>query len=163
MAAADVVIGKVTGVHGVQGWLKVMPYTEQPEAATQYQPWRLAGVEARVTAHKRNGVGLLVKLEGLDDRDQAKALVGQLISVARSALPVLEGEYYWADLIGLQVVDTQGKTLGTVVSMLETGVHDVVVVKQGKREFALPYRRGDVIKAIDLLQGTMTVDWEDEL
>ncbi len=162
MAARDVVIGKVTGVHGVQGWLKVMPYTEKPEAAAGYQPWHIAGQTVTVKQHRVNGKGLLVKLEGLDDRDVAKTYVGQQISVVKDALPKLENEFYWSDLIGLQVVSTQGRTLGTVISMLETGVHDVVVVK-GQHEFALPYRFGEVITAIDLEKGTMTVDWDDEI
>lgn len=160
--AERVVIGKITGVHGVQGWLKVMPYTEVPQNAASYQPWLLNGKQACVAQHRVNGKGLLVKLEGLDDRDLAKAYVGQQVTVEKAQLPKLESEFYWSDLVGLNVVSVEGKALGTVSSMLETGVHDVVVVK-GKREFGIPYRLGEVITNIDLEQGTMTVDWDDEI
>ena len=162
MAAHGVVIGKITGVHGVQGWLKFMPYTQEPENAARYQPWLLGEKPVTVTDYRRNGKGLLVKLDKLDDRDEAKALVGQQVSVERTALPALEKGHYWADLIGLQVINTEGKALGIVDSMLETGANDVLVVKQGKHEFAVPYRLGSVITEIDLVQGTITVDWNDE-
>ncbi|MDH3588332.1 MAG: ribosome maturation factor RimM [Gammaproteobacteria bacterium] len=159
-------VGYISGLHGVQGWLKVYSYTDPVENIFEYRPWLLAHQsEHRVTDlvdAKRHGSGLIVKLEGIDDRDQAATLVGAQILVAREQLPPTdEGEYYWADLVGLQVVTDDGRELGTVERLFETGANDVMVVR-GERERLIPWILGDVIDQVDLDSGCIRVRWDPE-
>lgn len=164
---AKVVLGKITGVHGIKGEIKIMPYTQPPEAIANYQPWQLERSRGpnqmlTTTQMRRQGEGLVVKLEGLDDRDEAKTLVGGFIVIDREQLPVLEEGHYWADLIGLQVTTVDGVNLGKVDYLFETGANDVLVVKDAERERLIPYRLGDVVVEVNLEKGTMTVDWDPE-
>jgi 16S rRNA processing protein RimM len=101
-------------------------------------------------------------LEGVDDRDQALQLSGLKIFVDRSQFePAKPGEYYWADLIGLEVRETSGRSLGTVANMMETGSNDVMVV-QGERERLIPFVIGEFVKNVDLNQGVLIVDWDPD-
>ena len=101
---------------------------------------------------------MVAKLAGVDDRDQAFALRGADISIPRDALPpVAEGEFYWADLVGLDVVNLQGEHLGQIDDLLETGANDVLVVK-GDRERLLPYVDAIVLE-VNLVDRMIRVDW----
>ncbi|HSP00179.1 MAG TPA: ribosome maturation factor RimM [Thioalkalivibrio sp.] len=166
MERHSIVLGRVTGLYGVQGWVKVFSDTRPREAITRYDPlmlghegnWR----EAPVDGAKAHGKGVIIKFQGCDDRDAAAALMGQEIAVWRDQLPPLpDGEYYWADLVGLQVINEEGVQLGTVDSLFETGANDVIVVK-GERERLIPYVSGDVVRKVDLAAGTLTVDWDPD-
>lgn len=107
---------------------------------------------------KNNSV--IAKLDGIDDRDQAANLVGSSIYVKLAQLPALQdGEYYWSDLVGLNVKTSSGTWLGVVDSLLETGANDVLIVK-GDRERAIPFLQGSTILSIDLDNGLMIVDWD---
>jgi 16S rRNA processing protein RimM len=161
-----ITLGKITGVHGIKGEIKVMPYTQPPEAIAEYQPWHLERTHGpnqplNVSTFRRQGEGLVVKLQGLDDRDEAKALVGGFIVIDRAQLPPLEKGYYWADLVGLQVLSPEGVNLGKVDYLFETGSNDVLVIKEGSTERLIPYRLGDVVLEVNLEKGYMTVDWEE--
>jgi 16S rRNA processing protein RimM len=108
-----------------------------------------------------SGDGLAAKLAGLEDRDAALRLKGLQIAVPRAALPPTQSnEYYWTDLLGMQVVTVQGVSLGTVDQMMETGANDVMVVA-GERERLIPFI-GDVVKTVDLAARLITVDWDPE-
>ena len=101
------------------------------------------------------------------DRDSATALVGREIAVTRQQLPALdEGDYYWRDLLGLQVINLDDVTLGTVANLMETGANDVLVVEShsdGERqERLIPYIREQVIRHVDLEQGVIRVDWDPD-
>ncbi len=159
-------MGRVTGAFGVRGWLKVLSDAEPPEALLEYSPWllQLGGEWKTYKALEGSvhGKGLIVRLQGVDDRDQAELLRGAEIAVQRAQLePLEEGEYYWADLIGLRVVTTQGVDLGRVERLMETGANDVLVVR-GDRERLIPYLPSDVVTSIDLDAGEMQVDWDPE-
>ncbi|HFD92374.1 MAG TPA: ribosome maturation factor RimM [Gammaproteobacteria bacterium] len=159
-----VVVGRVSGIYGVKGWVKVFSYTEPRENILKYSPWMVCrGGQWRPLALKmgrRQGSGIIAHLEGYDDRDQARALMGADIAVRRDQLADAgPGEYYWVDLIGLRVKTLQGEDLGRVDHLLETGANDVLVVR-GKEEILIPYVRDDVVTGIDLEAGVMTVDWE---
>lgn len=161
-----IVLGKITGVHGIKGEIKIMPYTQPPEAIAEYQPWQLERTHGpnqtlSVAQLRRQGEGLVVKLQGYDDRDESKTLVGGFITVDREQLPVLEQGFYWADLIGLQVKTVNGVDLGKVDYLFETGSNDVMVVI-GERERLIPYRLNDVVVEVDLANMTMIVDWDPE-
>ncbi len=159
-------LGRICGVFGLQGWLKIFSDTEPREGITRYQQWILTdGKRQRrvmLEEGKRRGKGVIAKLKGIDDRNAAELLIGQVIAVNRVDLPVLEnGEYYWSDLIGLNVVNMQGSSLGKIESLFATGANDVMVVR-GERERLIPWDRGQVIKKIDLEKRQMDVDWDPD-
>ncbi|WP_457668792.1 ribosome maturation factor RimM [Thiolapillus sp.] len=160
-----VTLGRISGLHGVQGWLKVFSDTRPRENILEYSPWYLRrgqGWEKWIPENgRRQGKQVLVKLQGCNDRESARELMESAIAVRRSQLPESANEYYWADLEGLQVVTTQGVELGTVSYLFETGANDVLVV-QGERERLLPWIWKQVIRNVDLAQGRIVVDWDPE-
>ena len=130
----QIILGKVGAVYGIKGWLRIHSFTDETDAILDYFPWSLKlGNNTRtvdVTDWRKHNKGLVVKVGGIDDRDDAQALVGSEILTNESALPELsQGDYYWRDLIGMAVVTTKGYDLGVVSDMLETGANDVLVVK----------------------------------
>ncbi len=158
-------LGKVTGVWGVRGWIKLVSYTERAEDIFNYQPWSLLqdGQETVVSLldGKRQGSGLVASIEGTTERDQAEQWIGRQIAVRREQLPELpEGDYYWRELIGLQVMTRDGMQLGKVKSILPTGANDVLVVS-GEREHLVPYLP-EIVIAVDLGLSRITVDWDPE-
>jgi len=167
-----VVLGEIVSVHGIRGAVKVNSGTDPLDNVLDYPKWILRrGAETRtvtVLEGRVQGRILVVTLEGVSDRDQALALVGYEICVARDALPDLEqGEFYWHQLEGLQVVTVEGQLLGRVDHLLETGSNDVLVVKPcdgslDQRERLLPYLPDLYVKSIDLQAGMMQVDWDPE-
>ncbi|WP_263260691.1 ribosome maturation factor RimM [Pseudomonas sp. RIT-PI-S] len=164
-----IVIGKIVSVHGVRGEVKVYSFTDPIENLLQYKSWtlRLEGNVKQVemiSGRSQNKV-LVAKLKGLDDREEARLLAGYEICIARSLLPDLtDGDYYWYQLEGLQVINGEGQVLGKVDHLLETGANDVMVVKPcagslDDRERLLPYT-DDCVQAIDLDAGIMRVEWD---
>ena len=165
-AARLVVIGRVAGVYGVRGWIKVHSFTEPPEAILEHPSWRLwTGSEwrpAELMEGRRHGKLVLAHLASCDDRDVARTMVGAELAVLRTELPDPgPGGFYWADLVGLTVRTVAGVELGVVDRLLETGANDVLVVN-GEKERLIPYVRGDVVTGVDLERGVMTVDWDPE-
>lgn len=161
-----IVLGRVTGLFGVRGWVKVFSNTQPREGIVKYSPWQLRlGDEWRsfvVADGQAQGKGVIARLEGVDDRDAAAALMGADIAIWREQLPPPEeGEIYWADLEGLAVETVEGRTLGKVSYLLETGANDVLVV-QGERERLIPFVREQVVKEVDLQGGRIVVDWDPE-
>jgi 16S rRNA processing protein RimM len=159
-------VGRIVGLHGVDGWVKVESWTEPRLRIFSYQPWRLtlAGSEFEVAAAQghEQGKGMVAKLPGCDDRDAAAKLVGAMIQVPRSALPKPKrGEYYWTDLEGLAVVTVEGVDLGKVSHLFATGANDVLVVS-GERERLIPFVTGQFVKEVDLDAGRITVDWDKD-
>lgn len=161
-----VIVGRVSGVYGVRGWVRIESYTEPPLNVVQYSPWCLEvrgeWLTVEVTDGRRQGRGVLAAVAGCVDREQARRLVGASISVRREQLPELEeGGYYWADLLGLRVRTSAGVELGTVQRLLETGANDVLVVA-GERERLIPFIMGSVVMSIDLERGSMVVSWDPD-
>ena len=139
-------------------------YTQPREAILDYQQWFLKqdgnwrGVE--VADGKKHGKGVIVRLAGLNDRDQAAALIDCDIAVERDTLPEAdEGSFYWTDLEGLKIVHRDGTDLGRVAYLMETGANDVLVTT-GKPERLIPFIMGKVVLDVDLAEGLITVDWE---
>ena len=159
-----VILGRIVGLFGVRGWVKVYSYTEPREAVLDYKDWLLSrnGRWQRVVLAegKRHGKAVIARLEGIEDRDAAAELTGSEISVDRDTLPNPgEGHYYWADLEGLTVVHKDGTELGKVAYLMATGANDVLVV-DGPAERLIPFLTGEVILDVDLAAGIMRVDWE---
>lgn len=161
-----VVLGRVSGLFGVNGWVRIFSHTVPREGILRYEPlflenqgqWR----ECKVEAGRVHGAGVVAKFVDCDDRDQATALVQSAIAVRRAQLPPpAPGEYYWTDLEGLRVVTLAGVELGVVSHLLATGANDVVVV-QGERERLLPFIKEQVVIAVDLAQRQMIVDWDPD-
>lgn len=159
-------VGKVSGTFGVKGWVKVFSFTDPRDNILSYSPWLLKkGSESKtvkVIDGKLQGKTLVAQLEGVIDRDLAEALLGWDVLIAQNQLPATKaGEYYWSELIGLQVENLQGVYLGTVDSLLETGANDVLIIR-GDRERAIPFIQGQHVIEIDLNQRKMKVDWDPE-
>lgn len=159
-----VTLGRINGVHGVRGWLKVYSYTEPRDNVIRYRRWMLlkdgTQVAAEVEEGHLHGAAVIAKLAGTDDRDGARAWIGADIAVERAALPELEpGEYYWSDLEGLAVVSTSGEPLGSVDHLIETGAHDVLVLDGDK---LIPFAPGEVVREVDLEAGRIVVDWSSD-
>ena len=154
-------LGRIVGVFGVKGWLKVESYTDPREAILSYPAWRLDKPESadyRIVAGRKHGRQVVASLELIEDRDRARQLVGATISVQRSALPQLKPrEYYRADLIGLRVVNEQGLELGRVERFVETKAHALMVVR-GAEEHWLPVTPQH-LRRVDLASGEIRVDW----
>ena len=163
-AGRPLVIGRLTGVYGVKGWLKVYSFTQPRENILQYNPWLLkrdaTWQPVKVEAGRQQGKGIVVKLEGISDRNDALALRNTEIAIHHDQLGSLaEGEYYWSDLIGLEVKNLAGDDLGKVVSLLETGADDVLVIR-GDKERLVPFVQPDIVKSVNLSSGQIIVDWE---
>ena len=161
-----ITLGKVIGVFGVQGWVKVYSHTAKQEDILNYKSWHLlrngSWSQVAVLAGKRQGKGLIARFENVNDRDAALALNGTVIGIPREDLPELaKDEYYWSDLIGLNVSTLEGLELGTIDYLFETGANDVMVVK-GDRERWLPWIMKDVVKSVDLSVGSIVVDWDPD-
>lgn len=164
-------LGKVGAVYGIKGWLKIHSFTDDPEAIFDYTPWSLnlgeKSQSANVTDWRKHNNGLIAKVAGIEDRDQAQSLVGYEISVRPEELPELpEGEFYWKDLMGMQVVTSNGYDLGVVSDMMETGANDVLVVKAnfndgfGKKERLIPYLLDQVVINVSQENKQIEVDWD---
>lgn len=159
-------VGEISGVFGIKGWVKVFSFTDERENILNYSPWLLKkGGETKVInvlGGTLQGGAVVARLDGVEDRDQAAALMGWLIFITPEQLPkAAEDEYYWSDLIGLTVETVEGVILGSVENLLETGANDVVIVK-GERQRAIPFLQGRTITRIDLTTRTMIVDWDPD-
>lgn len=160
-----VLLGHISGLFGVKGWVKVFSYTRPRTQILNYRAWRTGADKMHILAvengraHKE---GIIAKFAGIDDRDQAVSLLDAEIHVLANELPELPvTEFYWHQLIGLQMVDCQQQSLGTIVRMMETGANDVFIVRaKDKKEHLVPYIKDQVVKQIDLESASILVDWD---
>lgn len=167
-------MGRVVASYGVQGWLKVQPFTAAKNTLLTYRQWSLidrqgATRDYRLKEGKVHGEHVLAALEGVMAREEAAALQGMSIAVPREALPALDpGEVYFVDLIGLKVINREGEMLGTVTAVQEYGAQPVLHVRppeevnsEAKKaaEILIPFV--DVyIDAVELAAGNLKVDWQ---
>lgn len=165
-----IMLGRISGVYGVKGWVKVFSDTDPREGIANYSEWLLKRQHGwqRITVEngRKQGKNIVVKLAGIDDRNMAATLSGCEIAVSRDQIASAKpGDYYWIDLEGLKVVTTAGVDLGSVDHLIETGANDVLVVREeesGTRERLIPWLPGEVVTEVDLEGGQMTVDWDPE-
>lgn len=160
-----VTLGRIVGLFGVKGWVKVHSDTRPREGILQYSPWQLGRhgqwKEIKLAEGRAQGAGVIARLEGCSDRDQAQALIGSEIAVRAEQLPAAkQDEYYWAQLEGLRVVNLQGAELGKVSHLFETGSNDVLVVS-GERERLIPFTKY-AVHEVDLERRQIRVDWDPE-
>lgn len=167
-----IVLGRITAPYGVHGWLRLHPFGDEPQRWQEIKRWWLGADSERfdgwrayaLQTLRTHGKGWVVKLAGVDDRTAAEAMVGLYVGAPRNALPQPEpDEYYWADLVGLEVVNEAQEPLGRVAEMMEAGAHAVMAVRQGEGEQAverlLPFVAA-VVKDVDVPAGVIRVAWE---
>ncbi len=166
LAGEDIVVlGRIVDPYGIQGWLRLHPFGDDPQAwakmpvwwvAKEGEPWR----ECKLKGFKIHANGVVVLLDGVADRTTAEAMKGILVGAPREELPETDkDEFYWADLIGLDVINSAGEQLGKVAGLLETGANDVLrVVAEDETERLLPFVSA-VVLAVDKKAGCIRVEW----
>ena len=156
---ALLLIGRVIGPHGVRGLLKIDSYARSEDtlltAGRIYLKQRNGEISecAIVSAVPHKGASL-IRLDGLDSRDQVEPYCGAEIFIPKAAVSRGEDEYFWHELIGLRVYLETGRYLGTLEEIVSTAANDIYVVREGKEEFLIPAIH-DVVKTIDLENGKM--------
>jgi 16S rRNA processing protein RimM len=175
LPADAIEVGRIADAWGIKGWFKVLPHSASPEALFSSKRWYLQPSERgaktfsgtvllRVREAKEHSDTIVASAQDVDDRGAAEALKGARIFVARSSFPTAgTDEYYWVDLIGLEVVNREGAGLGTVRELLSTGPQTVLVIEyfeQGKvLERMIPFV-SVYVDSVDLAARRITVDWQ---
>ena len=159
-------MGKIVSSHGIKGWLKIYPFTENVATLNDYSDWLVSKdekvwlrykVEKTIIKNK----SILVKFTDLNNRNDSDSLNKNIVGIERSDLPELApNTFYWSDLIGLDVINKKNIYYGVVDNMMETGSNDVIIVK-GKKEILIPYLPDVVIK-VDVEAKKILVDWDEE-
>lgn len=168
-----IVLGRITSVYGVKGWIKVYSYTEPMDQILDYPVWLISNGgpwrSVEVDSGRSHGKGMVAHIVGCDDREIAKSYSGYEIAVYKTQLPQLTNdEFYWHQLEGLFVKTVDNQLLGRVNYMMSAGgANDVIVVKSckdsiDKRERMIPYLFDQVVKKVDLAEQTIEVDWDPE-
>jgi len=162
-------IGKITGVHGLRGDLVVFSYTNPVNNLLEYANLTLNNDLVTINTKIKSGYvqknRLIIKLHNIDNRSDAEKLHGYQIYIGYEQLPKLpQDEYYWHELIGLQVINTENQFLGKVDNLLATGANDVLIVKPclgsfDEKERLLPYTKNCVLN-VDIANKTITVEWD---
>ena len=166
---SKLIVGKIVGLFGVEGWIKLESYAEPRARIFKYRPWFVSGagsseIEFESAQGRAQGKGIIARLPGIEDREAAMALIGAKIRILRSALPKPKrGEYYWADLEGLDVINQQGVAFGRVSHLFATGANDVLVTRaEVGRERMIPFVSGQFVQQVDIEGRRIVVDWDAE-
>jgi len=165
-----ITLGRLGKVHGIKGWLRLYSYTDPALNIIEYRRFftTLGQQHAELVMDQvqEQGSKLIAHFKGYDDPESAQRLVGAELQIEAGELPELENEeFYWHQLIGLTVTNSEGQLLGNVDRLLETGANDVLVVKAtatsiDKHERLIPYLQGTVVKRVDLERGNIEVEWD---
>ena len=180
----SVEVGRILDAWGVKGWLKILPHSSQPEALFSAKLWFLQAPDPKfrpgfnafagtvtiaVDEAKTHSDSVVAKIYGLNDRNDAEALRGCSIFMPRSAFPkAAKDEYYWVDLIGLNVVNREGLSLGCVRDLMATGPNSVLCVEyqvaqqdgsSKTDERMIPFVSA-YVDAVDIAGTLITVDWQ---
>jgi 16S rRNA processing protein RimM len=156
-------LGRIEGAWGLRGWVRVDPWTGEVGAAADYPKWWLGPgrKEMPVMSARQHGAKLIAKLAGIETPEAAHLLKGATVAVPRETLPEPEpGRYYWADLVGAEVINRSGASLGRVEKVFHNGAHEVIEVG-GERKRLLPWVEG-VIETVDPGARRIEVDWEPD-
>jgi 16S rRNA processing protein RimM len=158
-------IGQINGLFGVQGWVKLFSYAHPRKNILSYQPWHIKvdGVWTTldIVKGREQGKTIVAQLKDVDDREDSRRYIGVELYIEKSQLPQLaQGEYYWDELTGLEVINNQGIVLGTISYMVDTGANNVMVVN-GKKEHWVPYIEPFLI-SIDMDKRQILVDWDED-
>ena len=169
-------VGRIGEAWGLKGGFHVLPYADPPEALLAASCWHLKPPEAarrppgvaalpaalEIASVRASGDGLIASSPGVPDRTAAEALRGARIFIARSQFPKpAADEFYWADLIGLEVFNRNGQALGSVVDLIDTGPHSVLRIQPSVadgEEVLIPFVSA-YVDSIDLPTRRIVVDW----
>ena len=177
LPADAIEVGRIADAWGIKGWVRILPHSATPEALFSSKRWYLLPTERgpkafsgtvllRVQEAREHGGGVVACSADIPDRNAAEALKGSRIFVPRSSFPSTEDdEYYWVDLLGLDVVNREGLAMGTVKDLLSTGAQTVLVIaydEDGKpAERMIPFVSAHV-DSVDLPGRRITVDWQPD-
>jgi 16S rRNA processing protein RimM len=159
-------VGRLGAAHGVRGWLRVQSYTDPPQRLFEWTRWQLKAAngatrEVKLLEVRAQGNGWIAHIEGVDERDGAARLTGQMILVERDELPPAEGrEHYRDDLVGFEAKNLEGALLGAVDHFVDTPGNAVMVIK-GAREHWVPVTEQH-LRSIDKDARTVLVDWPED-
>lgn len=171
-SASDIlIIGSIGASYGVKGWVKINSFTQNKDSIFDYAPWTIklengADQVVKIEQWRYHAKSLVAKLEGVEDRNAAELIKNAKISIESSQLPELDDDFYWKDIIGMQVVTNKGYELGVVKDMFETGANDVMLVKAkvndafGQKERLLPFLYDSVVLNVNKDGKIITVDWD---
>lgn len=165
-----VLVGHVTGAYGIQGWVRIRPYSSDGDALLSAKTWWLDKPElhdVEMLQSKLHNDEVVARLMGVSGREAAEALKGATVQIRRSHFPALDNdEFYWVDLIGLAVVNERGEHLGVVGDLMDNGAHPILRVEQpvaeGEKpalELLIPFV-DQFVKTVDQAARLITVDWE---
>jgi 16S rRNA processing protein RimM len=174
-------VGRIGDAWGIKGWFKIIPYSASPEALFSSKRWFLlppekrAGVVAKeplflstqqikIRTAKEHSDGIVAQADGVDDRNTAELLKSCRIFISRQSFPTAaKDEYYWVDLLGCEVVNREGISLGTVKDLMSTGPQTVIVAErevEGKAlETLIPFVDA-YVDTVSLADKRITVDWQ---
>lgn len=167
MTAELVELGSLRGAYGVRGWVRVVPHQDGAVLLSAKHWWLMQGaapLALKLEGVRQHGAGgqLVAKWSGCDTKEAADALRGLCVAVPRSEFPPLaEGEYYWVDLIGAEVVNRGGEALGRVRGLQDNGAHHLLEVESGESEFLIPLVPA-YVDSVDTAAKRITVDWSVE-
>ena len=162
-----ILVGKISNPHGIKGWVKVISFTDPIENILSYKKWTISDNQTEKTYcledSRIQGNKIVIKLEGVNNRDDADLLKNLQIEVNRSDLPKLdENSYYWEDLVDFNVIDIKGMHVGKVDSLFRTGSNDVlVIINKTKQRLLVPFIMVEVIKYVDLDKELISIDWAE--
>lgn len=162
-----ILVGKISNPHGIKGWVKVISFTDPIENILSYKQWIISDKETEKTYYLEDsrvqGNKIVIKLENVNDRNDADLLKNLQIQVNRSDLPDLDqNSYYWEDLVDFNVIDIKGNHVGKVDSLFRTGSNDVlVIIDETKERLLVPFIMEEVIKYVDLAKELISIDWPE--
>lgn len=165
-------VGHITGAFGLQGWVRIRPYSSNADALLHAKTWWLDKPDlhdVEVMQAKQHGGDTVAHLMGVPGRDGAEALKGAVVWIARSRFPALsDDEFYWVDLIGLAVENLEGEALGQVTDLMDNGAHPILRIapfagasdtdEKSAQELLIPFV-DRFVKTVDQQARKITVDW----
>ena len=159
-------VGKINGLFGIKGFVKVFSYTKPRKNIVSFKTWYLEKdgqyQKIKVQSGREQSKTIVAFLEGFDTPEKSTTLLGKNIYIDKSQLPETQkDEYYWDDLIGLEVFNQDNENIGKVDSLIETGSNDVLVVKNKKVEILIPYIDPFIVD-VSLKDNKILVDWEED-
>jgi len=175
-----VLVGYVSGAYGLNGWVRIKSYSTDADALLHAKTWWLGNPELPqqlreidLQQAKIHSGDVVAQLVGVAGRDAAEALKGSAVQISRRHFPALaDGEFYWVDLIGLEVENLQGQRLGIVEDMMDNGAHPILRIaassgfqaaeaEKSQREILIPFVE-QFVKTVDQAAKKIVVDWEQD-
>ncbi|WMY96309.1 MAG: ribosome maturation factor RimM [Arsenophonus sp.] len=165
-----IILGKLGATYGVNGWIKVFSFTENIQDIFNYQPWFIELLkewyQLEIEDWKHDNKNIFIKFKNIYNKEHAHVMINCKIMVDSAQLPILKNdEYYWKDLIGCQIFNSQNYYLGRVTNLIVTGANDVLVLKNltdslGIKERLIPFLYKKVVKQVNINTKIIQVDWD---